>query len=147
MADDPRFDCLTGTPDTAHETHQGRPLVSLVFRLVDAWRDRKKRRVPPGQTSGAIEIPRHPSALAQPAVLASAMEAIAWEHTVHQLPPGEHFSGSFLIGSARTMKLQACLLAAIATILIILVAQGLSLPDRPHSQSARNSAPPAQLVP
>ena len=60
---------------------------------------------------------------------------------VHRLTLDEIYSRDFLIGSARTMKLQRALLVAFVAILVVLIAQGLRLPAQPGSQSARSSAP------
>jgi hypothetical protein len=59
----------------------------------------------------------------------------------HRLTLDEIYSRNFLIGSARTMKLQRALLMAFVAILVVLIAQGLRMPAQPGSQSARSSVP------
>jgi hypothetical protein len=141
MTDHPRFEQVKGEPDLAHEAYHGGSVVSLVFRLVDQWRGgphKTQRAV--GQPAGTIEIHERPPAMARSQVSANGVEAAALAQTVHRASPEENFSGSFLMGSARTMKLQAGLLMGLAAVLIILVAQGLNLPERPHGQIVYDSA-------
>jgi hypothetical protein len=142
MTDHPRFEQVKGEHDVAHEAYYGGSVVSLVFRLVDRWKGgpRKMQRTV-GSAAGAVEIHERPTAMARSRPLPDGADTAALEQTVHRTSPEESFSDSFLMGSARTMQLQAGLLAAIAAVLIILVAQGLGLPESPHGQVVRDSPP------
>jgi hypothetical protein len=53
MTDHPRFSKVSAEPDIAYRAYHGAALVSLVFRLVDAWR--AYRREQPAAPTGAIE--------------------------------------------------------------------------------------------
>jgi hypothetical protein len=133
MTDYPRFEPVRGEPDTAHEAYHGGSLVSLVFRLVDRWRGRTQRasqgRATP-RTEGAIEVHERLPVPAPTAALMGSGEIGAPGRALYQVGPDEHFSQSFLIGSARTQKLQTGLLAAFLVVLVMLVAQGLRVPGQ-----------------
>ncbi len=136
MTDHPRFEPVRGEPDVAHEAYNGGSLVSLVFRLVDYWLGKTVERpeaVGSQPTSGGIEIHERPPVLAPTA----ALPGTAAERALYQVAPDEGFSRSFLIGSARTMKLQTGLLAAFVGVLIMLVAQGLRMDDA-YQQASRS---------
>ena len=139
MTDHPRFEPVKGEPDVAHEAYYGGSLVSLVFRLVDRWRGRTRKQPEAHaaqQMGGVIEIHERPPALA-PTALPGLAETAAAERALYQVAPDEDFSRSFLIGSARTMKLQTGLLAAFVGVLIMLVAQGLRM-NETYQQASRS---------
>ena len=145
MTDHPRFEPVKGDPAVAHEAYHGGRLVSLVFRLVDGWRGRARKRPQDyGASSrgGAIEIHERAPVLGPTAALPGAAEAAAPERewALFQIAPDEGFSRSFLIGSARTMKLQTGLLAAFLAVLTMLVLQGLRMPQQFSEQTARRPA-------
>jgi hypothetical protein len=146
MTDEPRFEPVRGEPEVAHEAYYGGGLVSLVFRLVDRWRGRRQgeaKAPAAAHADGGIEIHERPTLLAPAAaVLPGAAEAAA-ERALYQVSPDENFSGNFLIGSARTMKVQAGLLAAFVGVMIVLVAQGVPQPERPFDQTAERRAVPS----
>jgi hypothetical protein len=144
MTDHPRFELVKGAPDVAHEAYHGGSLVSLVFRLIDGWRGRPRKGLDTfalGHAEGGVEIQERPTALARTAPYSGSANAMTPELVLHRLAPDEGFSGSFLIGSARTRLLQAGLLAAFVAVAVVLVAQGLVPPERPHDQTARGHAP------
>jgi hypothetical protein len=150
MTDYPRFEHVKGEPDVAHQAYYGGPLVTLVFRLVDRWRARPNKAQAAAAlapASGGIEIHERPPAVARVEFLPGAVEAATPVQMVHRLAPDEIYSRDFLIGSAATMKLQRGLLVAFVAVLVVLVAQGLRLPDGTASQAARNSAPAIKELP
>ncbi len=138
MSDHPRFEPVKGEPHVAHEAYYGGALVSLVFRLVDRWMGRRRGEAnapAAADAGGGIEIHERPAVLAPAAAgLPGAAEAAA-ERALYQVSPDENFSGNFLIGSARTMKVQAGLLAAFVGVLVVLLAQGLPQGDRTYDQA------------
>jgi hypothetical protein len=138
MTDEPRFEPVKGEPQVAHEAYYGGALVSLVFRLVDRWRGRRQgeANAPAVATSGGgIEIHERPPVVASAAAALPGAAEGAAERALYQVSPDENFSGNFLIGSARTMKVQAGLLATFAGILVVLLAQGLPQGDRTFNQA------------
>ena len=46
MTDHPRFSKVSAEPDIAYRAYHGAALVSLVFRLVDAWRAYRREQAP-----------------------------------------------------------------------------------------------------
>src|SRR5512145_157483 len=65
MTDHPRYEPVTGPPDTAHRHYHGGRLVGLVFRLIDRWRGGAGTaavRAAPAldPSSGPIEIHERP---------------------------------------------------------------------------------------
>jgi hypothetical protein len=144
MTDYPRFEPVRGEPDVAHKAYYGGPLVSLVFRLVDRWRGRVQE-LPQGYGAsphrGTIEVHERPPVLAPTAALPGGADAaVAAERPLYQVAPDEGFSRSFLVGSARTMKLQTGLLATFVAVLVMLVAQGLRMPQQASEQASRRPA-------
>jgi hypothetical protein len=128
MSDQPRFEPVRGEPHVAHEAYYGGALVSLVFRLVDRWRGRRHGQANAPATTDAgdgIEIHERPAVLAPAAAAPPGAAEGAAERALYQVSPDENFSGNFLIGSARTMKVQAGLLAAFVGVMVVLLAQGL----------------------
>jgi len=141
MIDYPRFEPVRGDPDVAHEAYHGGALVTLVFRLVDRWRSRAgKRQQAHGirQTGSAIEIHERPPVLAPTTALPGVAEV--GERALYQVAPDEGFSRGFLIGSARTVKLQAGLLAAFVAVLTLLVAQGVRMHEQAYELASRHPA-------
>jgi hypothetical protein len=146
MTDHPRFERVGGEPDVAHAAYHGGRLVSLVFRLVDRWMGRRQQSEAPAaaHAGGGIAIherPRVPAPAA--AALPGAAEASATERALYQVAPDEGFTANFVSGSAKTMKIQAGLLASFVGIMIILLAQGLPQPEPSFEQTAE--APTVQV--
>jgi hypothetical protein len=140
MTDYPRFEPFKGDPDVAHEAYHGGPLVSLVFRLVDHWMGKRQHRL---KAAGGTEIHERPPILVPSFALPGVAEAMAPERVLYQIAPDEDFSRSFVSGSARTMKLQAGLLAAFFLVLGVLLVQGTPQPE-PSGQTARSPVHPAK---
>jgi hypothetical protein len=144
MTDYPRFHQVTGEPDVAHQAYNGGRLVSFVFRLVDSWIGRSKRRQAApdlGAARGGIEIHERAPSGTPAEFLPGAAEAMAPVQLLHRQAPDDTYSREFLIGSARTMKPQRALLAAFVAVLAVLVVQGWSQLEQPNSQAAGNAAP------
>jgi hypothetical protein len=141
MSDYPRFTKIKGSPDEAHKAYHGGALVSFVFRFVDARfvgrHGKHVMRATQHAPSELREFPNLPAPASMRARLASTDSALLACST----PPSEAFSDSFLIGSARTMKLQSGLLAAIAVLLVLLATQGLTLPERRDALTTRHTVP------
>lgn len=136
MTDYPRFEQVKGDRDGAHEAYHGGPLVTLIFRIVDAWLGYSPKGHEARQPARVAEIEIHE----RPSAPALSRTQPNPAPSVRKSVPDEIFSDTFLLGSAKTMKLQAGLLAAIAALLVLLVGQGLTLPERPRDQTAHNGA-------
>ena len=138
MTDHPRYEPVKGPPDTAHRHYGGARLVDLVLRLVDRWRGSAGAaavRAAPAldPASGRIEIHERP--LRQgPVAERSAADELRQAHArLTGLFPDETFSRDFLLGSARTRRLQAGLLAAFLAVGVVLLVQTLvSTRGQPH---------------
>ena len=87
-----------------------------------------------------IEIHERPPVLTPAATVAHSEQVKAEERAVYHVGPDENFSRSFLIGSARTMKLQTGLLAAFVVVLGMLVVQGVRTHNLAYNQAARQPA-------
>jgi len=141
MTDYPRFEAIKGPPDTAHQHYNGGRLVDLVFRLIDRWRGGAGAaavRAAPAldPASGPIEIHerRAPGILA--ADRSAAGDLVQAHARLTGLFPDESSSREFIIGSPRTPKLQASLLAALAVVLIAMVALEIISAQRMSGQPA-----------
>jgi hypothetical protein len=127
MSDWPRFEQVKGPPDTAHEHYFGGRLVGLVFHLID------RRRGGAGAAavqaapaldpaSGAIQIHERPGPRTTATLRSASAEPDQTHARLSGLLPDESFSRDFLIGSARTRRLQAGLLVALAAVTVVLIA-------------------------
>jgi hypothetical protein len=146
MTDHPRFERVRGEPDVAHAAYHGGALVSLVFRLADRWMGRRQQSEAPAAAhagDGIVIHERLPVPASAAAALPGRAEAAATERALYQIAPDENFSGNLLIGSARTMKVQAGLLAGFVGVMLVLLAQGLPQPEQPFEQTAERRAVPS----
>jgi hypothetical protein len=148
MTDWPRFEPVKGPADTAYRQYNGGRQVTMVFRLIDWWRSGAGAapvRAAPAldPASGATEVHERPArrilVMENP-----APSALVQPHArVVGLIPDERFSYGFLIGSARTRRSQATLLAVLATVttvLVVLEADWVGLSSRQTAQrSGRTS--------
>ena len=139
MTDYPRYEPVKGPPDVAHRGYHGGRVVDLVFHLVDRWRAMPPRTVTPelDPASGSLEL--HERLPARPA----SSKVPAPEHAYRTLAPDERFARDFLLGSARSMKLQAGLLVGLVVLVVLLLVQGVAPPDRPAKQTAQRATPAA----
>jgi hypothetical protein len=143
VVDFPRFEPIKGEADTAHRRYHGGHLVSLALRLIN--RQRRSAGVGAAQPAlaldprtAAIEIHERPPTRAPAEAPPSALDTSASMPALHGLSPEETFSQEFIIGSARTWKLQVGLLAALVAILVVLVSQEIRLADRKSGQTAQH---------
>ena len=152
MTDHPRYETVKGPPDTAHRHYGGAGLVDLVLRLVDRWRGSAGAaavRAAPAldPSSGQIEIHERPPQRGPVAERPAADELLQAHARLTGLFPDATFSRDFLLGSARTRRLQAGLLAAFLAVAVGLLVQTLvSTRGQPHftersTMSAQGRAP------
>jgi hypothetical protein len=150
MTDYPRFEHVRGEPDVAHEAYNGGVVVSFAFRLVDRWMGLSRRRsageMVPGSARGGIEVHERAPLPVRAKFLPGSADSMAPVQMLHREVPEEVYSREFLLGSARTMKTQRALLAAVVAVLVVLVVQGWSLLERPGSRTASNPAPDSVSV-
>jgi hypothetical protein len=116
MTDYPRFEPVKGATDVAGGRYYYRgPLVDLIFWFADRWTGMPTARDAPALdlAGTAVEIHERP-----PTKVSSSN---APEQALQRLSQEERFSLDFLMGSARTRKLQAGMLVVLAAILVALV--------------------------
>lgn len=129
----PRFEPVKGTPAQAHQNYHGGGLVDFIFRFID--RRGSQRSSAPGadtQVSGgpAIEIHERLPTTANDRPDTRPPDR---SDTLDGLPSGPLASRDFLLGSARTGKLQTAMLAGLAVVLGIVLVQVAS--EHPHKKT------------
>jgi len=135
----PRFEPVKGTPEQAHQNYHGGGLVDFIFHLID--RRGSQRSPAPGadtQVSGEPAVEIH-ERLRTTANNRPDTRPPDRSDTLDGLSSGPLASQNFLLGSARTGKLQTALLAGLVIVLgIVLVQVASERPDKKtmHAQHA-----------
>lgn len=137
--DHPRFEPVKGTPAQAHQHYYGGGLVDVIFRLID--RRGSQHSVAPGphaQVFGKSAVELH-ERLRTTANDRPDTRPPDRSDALDGLSSGPLTSRDFLLGSARTGKLQTALLAGLVIVLgIVLVQVASERPDKKtmHAQHA-----------
>jgi hypothetical protein len=119
-------------------------MVSLVFWLIDRWGAGAATGKTAGglnPASGSYEVHERPPAAAAAEVRAVAQASVAPADAFERPAREGAFARDFLLGSARTSRLQAGLLAAAVVVLIVMVVQTMTSSHRSGRPEAAHAVP------
>src|SRR5262245_27008778 len=114
MTDYPRYEAVKGPPETAHRHYGGAGLVDLAFRVADRWcggAGAAAVRAAPALDPSSSPVEIHERPPRRGPIAERSADQMLHARLTGRLPD-ETFSRDFLLGSARTRRLQAGLLAA-----------------------------------